>query len=137
MDERIKMILNSPDENGECEAIELELEGLTDEIDARLNEIDDTLFELDEKIDKLTNHADKFDYAIAVASGILTGIIDAVFVGQWDLVEGREWASDKVNKYVESVAKLTGYKGDGVDGAIKHLEKKYGAPSDSVTSFFG
>ena len=44
MDERIKMILNSPDENGECEAIELELEGLTDEIDARLNEIDDTLF---------------------------------------------------------------------------------------------
>lgn len=32
---------------------------------------------INNEIDKLTNHADSFDYTIAVASGILSGLIDS------------------------------------------------------------
>lgn len=117
MDERIKMILNSPDENGECEAIKLELEGLTDEIDARLNEIDDTLFELDEKIDKLTNHADKFDYAIAISSGVITGLLDVFF---------EDFLKKKFDKYVNEQVILQASKQKikkVLDGKAKHTEE--------------
>lgn len=106
------------------------------EIDDRLSVINQRIDELNAEIDRLTNHADKLDYIIAIGSGILTGVIDIVFVGEFSLERGRAWGEEKVNSFVKKAAKFTGYKGDSLDGAIKHLEK-YGTPSDSVTSKFG
>ena len=137
MDENMKIELKPQfDYDSECESIELEIITPANEVDARLDEIDNQIADLDISIDKLTNHADKLDYAVSVASGIISGIIDILFVGKFDLQEGRDWSSEKINDFVTTVAKKQGYEGDDLQGAIRHLEK-FGAPSDSVYNDFG
>jgi hypothetical protein len=74
---------------------------------------------------------------VAVGSGILAGLVDSFWVGEFNLKRGKDWSSKKVDNFVKNIAKKTGYKGDDVEGSIKFLEGKYGAPSDSVTSEFG
>ena len=137
MDENMKIELKPQfDFESEYEKVELEILKPTDELDARLDEIEGKIADLDVIIDKLTNHADKLDYSVSVASGIIAGIIDILFVGKFDLQEGRDWSSEKINDFVKSVAKKQGYEGDDLQGAIRHLEK-FGAPSDSVYNEFG
>lgn len=71
----------------------LSLDPRRNEINSELSDLDlkiqsnqERLNKLDKSIDKLTNHADGIDYAIAVTSGIITGIIDR----QWQRIqEGR------------------------------------------------
>ena len=48
--------------------------------DHQLTVLDRELERVNEELNHYTSHADKQDYAIAVASGILTGIIDSVYV---------------------------------------------------------
>ena len=59
-------------------------EGIS-EIDELLAENGEKLDKLNTEIDRLTNKADAIDYAIAVASGVLTGLIDAFFVGETEI----------------------------------------------------
>ena len=120
----------------ECKKIELEIFNPTDEVDARLDEIEEEMSDLEISIDKLTNEADKLDYIAAVASGIISGIIDIIFVGKFDLQEGYDWSSEKINDFVMKVAKKQAYNGDDLQEAIRHLES-FGAPSDSVYNDFG
>ena len=137
MDENMKIELKPQfDYESECKSVELEIINPKNLVDARLDEIDNQISDLDISIDKLTNHADKLDYAVSVASGIIAGIIDILFVGKFDLQEGRDWSSEKINDFVTTVAKKQGYEGDDLQGAIRHLEK-FGAPSDSVYNDFG
>ena len=137
MDENMKIELNPQfDYESECKSVELEIINPKNLVDARLDEIDNQIADLDISIDKLTNHADKLDYDVSVASGIIAGIIDILFVGKFDLQEGRDWSSEKINDFVTTVAKKQGYEGDDLQGAIRHLEK-FGAPSDSVYNDFG
>lgn len=137
MDENMKIELKPQfDYESECKSVELEIINPKNLVDARLDEIDNQIADLDISIDKLTNHADKLDYAVSVASGIISGIIDILFVGNFDLQEGRDWSSEKINDLVTTVAKKQGYEGDDLQGAIRHLEK-FGAPSDSVYNDFG
>lgn len=137
MDENMKIELNPQfDYESECKSVEVEIINPKNLVDARLDEIDNQIADLDISIDKLTNHADKLDYAVSVASGIIAGIIDILFVGKFDLQEGRDWSSEKINDFVTTVAKKQGYEGDDLQGAIRHLEK-FGAPSDSVYNDFG
>lgn len=131
---------------GEQYAIEYEiinLDSLNDEISKGLAEVDERLDTVEAKIDylndkiyNLTNHSDALDYSAAVISGIIAGMIDSFFVGEFSLEQGREWGTEKVNGFVTKAAKVTGYKGDDLGGAIKHLEK-YGAPSDPLMNVFG
>ena len=137
MDENMKIELKPQfDYESECKSVELEIINPKNLVDARLDQIDNQIADLDIYIDKLTNHADKLDYAVSVASGIIAGIIDILFVGKFDLQEGRDWSSEKINDFVTTVAKKQGYEGDDLQGAIRHLEK-FGAPSDSVYNDFG
>lgn len=106
-------------------------------INQRLQINYDKIEELNKEIDRLTNHADGIDYMVAVGSGILAGLIDSFWVGEFSLDRGKAWSSDKVNNFVKNIAKKTGYKGDDLEGSIEFLEGKYGVPSDSVTSEFG
>ncbi|MBE5931346.1 MAG: hypothetical protein E7268_09885 [Lachnospiraceae bacterium] len=95
--------------------IALAIQSLDDQIAICDKEID----KLNGKIDNLTNHADKFDYTLSVASGVLTGLIDAFFVGELNLQECHDWGSDKVNEFVKKVGGS-----DNLDKAIENLEKK-------------
>ncbi|EJP24133.1 hypothetical protein HMPREF1142_0348 [Peptostreptococcaceae bacterium AS15] len=57
------------------------------------------------EIDNLTNHADGYDYALAVSSGIVSGLIDVFIVGEWDFVRGKNKANISVNNKITEFAK--------------------------------
>lgn len=102
-------------------------------LDANLQKIE----ELNSDIDRLTNHADGLDYTVAVASGIIAGIIDSFWVGEFSLDRANKWGDKKVNDFVMKIAKKQGYEGDDLSKAIKHLEDKYEIAADKATNAFG
>lgn len=106
-------------------------------IDKRLANNQDKIDALNNDIDRLTNHADGIDYMVAVGSGIIAGLVDSFWVGEFSLERGKEWSSEKVNNFVKNIAKSKGYEGDDLQDAIKYLEDQFPAPSDSVTGDFG
>lgn len=117
-----------------------------EQIDARIAALNNKIEEFDKEIERLTNHADIFDYAVAVSSGILTGLIDIFFVGEidWKKELGKTEKASKnankwVNKFIEKIAELEGYNfKEGADGqkrlkgAIAFLEKKHKLASDNI-----
>ena len=74
--------------------------------------------------------ADKTDCIIAAASGILTGIIDSFWVGEFSLSDAQDWGHSKANLFVLKVAQIRGYGKNDLEGAIRYLEKKAPIPSD-------
>ena len=107
------------------------------EIDKKLDVLQTTLDELNSEIDRLTNHADGLDYTIAVASGIIAGIIDSVWVGEFSIDRANEWGNEKVDNFVVKIAQSQGYKGDDLEGAIRYLEEKFPIAADKATNDFG
>lgn len=112
--------------------------------DAQFQATQSKIDPLNQEIHRLTSHADHIDNLAAVGSGILAGLIDVFWVGEFSIDRGTEWGTEKVNSFVESIAKKTGYQPkdgasqeDRLKGAIEHLERKYGAPSDSNTPELG
>ena len=105
------------------------------DVDAQISLCEDEIAKLSVEIDRLTNYADGLDYTVAVASGILTGLIDSFFVGKVDLQECRQWGSEKINDFVKKVG------GDeDLSKAIANLEKKskpYFASDPNLNDFGG
>jgi hypothetical protein len=130
-------ILPSTDDFEACDSRKKIIEQGLNEVNATLLSNQQKIDELNKEIDRLTNHADGLDYMVAVGSGILAGIVDSLWVGEFNFERGKAWSNEKVNRFVKNTAKSQGYKGDDLEGAIKHLENKYGAPSDSNTPAFG
>lgn len=96
--------------------------------------------------DKLTNTADGIDYAIAITSGIIAGLIDSFIVGEWDFSKAKAVSNEKINKKIQGFAEKNGLrewvqeanaKGgkkrdpDRLETAIEFLEKKFPLPGDS------
>ena len=106
-------------------------------IDFSLFQNNISLEEVESQIEKYTSNADSIDYILAVSSGILSGLIDVFFVGDFSLDRGTQWGKDRVDNFVLSVAKMKGYEGDKLDGAVRFLENKYPIPADSATNIFG
>ena len=100
-------------------------------------DFDKIIYDLDSQIDLLSSQADTLDYLISVASGILCGMLDILWVGEFSLDRGREIASDKVEAFVKKAAKLTGCESDDLGASVKHLEKLFPIPSDGNTPDFG
>lgn len=99
--------------------------------------LDKIIYDLDGQIDLLSAQADNLDYLVSVASGILCGMLDVLWVGEFSLEHGREIASDKIEDFVKKAAKLTGCESDDLDSSVKHLEKLFPIPSDGNTPDFG
>lgn len=100
-------------------------------------DLDRIIYDLDGQIDLLSGQADTLDYLISVASGILCGMLDILWVGEFSLEHGRAIASDKIEDFVKKAAKLTGCESDDLGSAVKHLEKLFPIPSDGNTPDFG
>lgn len=81
--------------------------------------------------------AEKEDYLLASAIGLITGMIDVLWIGEFSLENASSWGSDKVNCFVIFVAKQNGFEGEDLKGAILYLEKEAKIPSDSLTYDFG
>ena len=140
MDENMKFELKSQfDQESECKSIELEIITPANEVDARLDEIERKIADLDITIDKLTNHTDELDYTIAVASGILTGFVNAIFVGtmdwniDFDINSQRNETHKDFNKFIEDVAAKCGYTGEQrLKVSIGKLEDTFSVAQDNV-----
>ncbi len=82
-----------------------EIDSELSNLEVKIQEVQAKLNSLDKGIDRLTNHADGLDYAIAVISGVITGIIDATVVGEWDFAKAKGTAKKDINNKVVSFAK--------------------------------
>lgn len=100
-------------------------------------DLDRIIFDLDSKIGALSSSADSLDCLISIASGLLCGALDVLWVGEFSLKAGREYASDKVDDLVRKTAKMLGCKEDDIKSCVKFLEKKFPVPSDGNTPDFG
>ena len=100
-----------------------------------------------EEIERLTNSADGIDYAIAVSAGIVAGIIDAVFVKEWDFQGAKAVSNEEINKKViefakkhgmEEWAKKYGKDPERLETAIQFLEsrKEFKLPGDGAYQAF-
>lgn len=100
-------------------------------------DFDKIIFELDNKLDLLSSQADVVDYLISIGSGVLCGLLDIFWTGEFDLQRGREFGSDTIDTFVKRTAKLLGCKDDDLKNCVKFLEDKFPIPSDGNTSDFG
>lgn len=105
-----------------------------DDIKKRIEANQKRLNDLETEIDRLTNQADKWDYTIAIASGILAGLLDAIWVGEFNYAELKADSHKHINKFIEFYAKCTGYEdtGRGLKGAVEHLEGRFTVDQDNV-----
>lgn len=107
-------------------------------VESNDSDFDKIIFDLDEEIDLLSSQADKLDYLIAIASGLTCALLDILWVGEFDLNQGREIASDKVDSFVKKIAEIVeGKKFENLNDAVKSLEKRFPIPSDGNTPDFG
>lgn len=101
-------------------------------------DFDKIIFDLDEEIDLLSSQADNLDYLIAIASGLTCALLDILWIGEFDLNQGREIASDKVDSFVKKIGEIVeGKKFENLNDAVKSLEKRFPIPSDGNTPDFG
>lgn len=123
-----------------CDGFQVEYEvepTFINEIDSKIDECQTKLDELNKKIDKYTNHADRLDYEIAVASGIICGLIDSFFGDKFSFENVKHQGQEKIDQFVIKVAQKKGYKGNDLTGAVSFLEKKYNIVEDKATNIFG
>jgi hypothetical protein len=117
-------------------------------VNAFLEEYSETV----EEIERLTNQADGLDYALAVTSGLITGTIDILFVGEWDFKKAKAISNKEINdKIMEFAKKQPDYKKycnyaiegggnprkkpldeDRLETAIRFLEDKFPLPGDNA-----
>ena len=81
--------------------------------------------------------ANKRDCLIASACGILTGLLDSFWVGEFSLRDAQTLGRDQVNRFVIKIASTQGCKKNTLEDSIRFLEKKYANPSDRLTPEFG
>ena len=123
---------------------------LSEEEQAFLKELDNAYAD----IERLTCQADGYDYAIAISSGIIAGLIDSFFVGEWDFKNAKKQSNIAVNnrildfakkdpRYIpwcEGVGKTARWKRrdpDRLASAVEFLEEKYVLPGDNDWKFEG
>ncbi len=103
------------------------------DIQRKLDENAKKLGIIDEKIDRLTNKADSMDYAVAISSGIISGLIDSFFVGEFSLSEARKWGDETIKKKINGIAK----KNDILKSVDKLEKKTKHYVGDEAQNFFG
>lgn len=106
--------------------------GTVDSIEREQSLIDDKIESLNSEIEMLTNDADSMDYIVSACSGVVAGLVDSFFVGEWNLDIAS--AHKKVNNFIMDYAKRKGYKGERLKDAISFLERKFAVAQDDIWS---
>lgn len=86
--------------------------------------------------------ADRADYALAACIGSVSGLVDALFVGEFSLERAKSWGDEKAESFVKRVGnwemRRDGKKEtDDLSKLIKHLEERHGLAADKATAEFG
>lgn len=115
----------------------------TQEMDEAQSQIEYAQKQLDllqKEEDRLTCHADGWDYALAVASGVLTGMIDVLYVGSWNFDRGKATANREINERIIGFAKkdprfnewAKDRDPNRLETSVAFLEKYYKLPGDGT-----
>lgn len=107
-----------------------------EKLDCSLDVINEELRKINDELDGLIAHNDIADYIVAASSGLISGIFDSVFVGEFNFEEANIIGQDKIVNLVIKVANYTGCKSHNLEKCIKHLEA-YNIPGDKVYKNFG
>ena len=102
-----------------------------------IDRLNTELARVNQELERYTNHADKTDYTLSVAGGVLAGLVDSLFVGEFSLEYANQWGNQQAEKLVLKVAKYQGYGGTDPAQAIKHLEDQFPIAADKATAAFG
>ena len=80
---------------------------------------------------------DKWDYIVAASSGVITALVDVLWIKDISLSKAHTWGKEKTDDFVFKVAQSQGYKGKELPGAVKYLEDLYPISADKLTNDFG
>lgn len=121
----------------ELEKIKIEL--ITDpaELTIGVNDFESIIYDLNAQIEMLSSKVDKWDCLVALGSGIVCGMMDIFWTGEFSLAEGRDMSSQKVDDLVKKTAKMMGCESDDLKKCVKFLEEKFPIPADGNTPDFG
>ena len=112
-------------EEQEVVSADVPVEVKTDDLDA----INAKLNEINIQLEESTVNADKLDYAIAVGSGIISGIIDSVYVGDFTVETNKEFKLS--NKQVRNFLQMVTKGSEKLKSKIKVDEDKYNSIFDN------
>ena len=106
MEKSISNFILKGDDNNEVEFELADSSTPTEEgnawLDYDIEKLNTEISKLDKGIDIYTNDADKLDNTIAVASGLLCGLIDSFFVGTFSFEEGMNITNEKMEQKMMS-----------------------------------
>lgn len=66
-------------------------------------DLDQIIYDLESQIEFLTSQSDSIDYLVSISSGVLCGMLDVLWVGEFSLDRGRDIAADKVEDFVKKL----------------------------------
>ncbi len=96
-------------------------------------EICKELERVDRELERYTSHVDPEEYALAVGTGLMAGVIDALYVGQTVVTDGDLALShQQVNRFIQEYAKSRGMGRDRLKDAIGELEQEFKVAQDNV-----
>lgn len=95
--------------------------------------LDNRLYELNREIDRYTNRANKWWYAYAIASGIISGVMDSMFFSDATIYKNDIGFSHRqVNKFIQEYAAARGFENDRLKDCISDLEQAFKVAQDNV-----
>lgn len=121
----------------ELEKIKIEIVTDPAELTIGVNDIESIILDLNSQIEMLSSKADKWDCLVALGSGVVCGMMDIFWTGEFSLAEGRDVTSQKVDGLVKKTAKMMGCESDDLKKCVKFLEEKFPIPADGNTPDFG
>lgn len=99
--------------------------------------LEKTIFDLTLEMNQCSANADRMDYFVAVASGIVCGILDVCWIGDFSFERGRAYSAEQTEGFVKKIAKAFGCKKDDIKSCVAFLEEKFPLSADGNTPDFG
>lgn len=121
----------------ELQKIQIELVTDPAELTIGVNDFESIIFDLNSQIEMLSSKADKWDCLVALGAGIVCGMVDIFWTGEFSLAEGRDMSSQKVDNLVKKTAKMMGCESDDLKKCVKFLEEKFPISADGNTPDLG
>ena len=56
-----------------------------------------------------------------MSSGVIAGLVDVFYVDEFSLNRASAWGKEQIERIVMKVARIEGYQGDSLQGAIRML----------------
>ena len=128
---------NEDEKAGESEVVsaEMDVDSGTDseQTVAVQDDINERLAAVNRELERYTNYADKGDYAFAIASGLIAGMIDAMFIGKISITgEDIGLSHKQVNNFIQEYARSRGFDNKRLKDAIIDLEDAFKVAQDNV-----